>query len=128
VRKNGCALLHFDFIYGDLVCWIEGEYINSNDDYDTMFDNLGDRRKIQMPPSYPKVDLDQMRETLKEGAQKCTFTFNSNFEHAHQCAQYDNHKGMHDHIDIMMEKFAKEEETSFHLCFPCCFLYFILES
>jgi hypothetical protein len=32
---------------------------------------------------------------------------------------------MHDHIDIMSGKFAKEEDKSYHLCFPRYFLYFV---
>jgi hypothetical protein len=78
----------------------------------------------KVPPCYPKVNLDQTSETLKEGA-PTKGTFTSNFGHMRQRAQYDNHKGMQDHIDIMMDKFAKEEEKSYHLCFPCLFLYFI---
>jgi hypothetical protein len=35
-----------------------------------MFENLDDLRTIQMPPGYPKVDLDQTWETLREGAPK----------------------------------------------------------
>jgi hypothetical protein len=31
---------------------------------------------------------------------------------------------MHRHIDIMMDNFAKEDEKSYHLCFPRSFLYF----
>jgi hypothetical protein len=89
-----------------------------------MFNNLDNLRTTDMPPGYPKVDLDQTRETLKDGApSKGTFT--SNFGHAHQRAQYNNHKGMHDHIDIMTDKFTKEEDTSYHLCHPRSFLYFI---
>jgi hypothetical protein len=95
-----------------------------NVDFDIMFDNLNYLRAVQIPPGYPKVDLNQTRETLKEGApKKGTSTFN--FEHACKRAQYDNHKGMHNHIDVMMEKFAKKEEKPYHLCFPCSFLYFI---
>jgi hypothetical protein len=89
-----------------------------------MFDNLDDLRTIQMPPGYFKVDLDQTREVIKEGA-PTKGTFTSNFEQAHQRAKYGNHKGMHDHIDIMTEKFEKEEDKSYHLCFPRSFLYFI---
>jgi hypothetical protein len=124
VRNNGCALIHFDFIYGDLVCWLGGEYTTSNIDYDTVFDNLNNLHIVQMPPGYSKVDLNQTRETLKEGL-PTKGAFTSNFEHAHQQAQYDNHKGMHDHIDVMTEKFANEEEKSYHLCFPRSSFYFI---
>jgi hypothetical protein len=85
-----------------------------------MFDNL---RTTEIPPGYPKVDLDQTRGTLKEGS-PTKGTFTSNFGHARQRAQYNNYKGMYDHIDIMMDKFAKEEETSYHLCFDCSFMYF----
>jgi hypothetical protein len=83
VQKNGCALLCFDFVYGDLVLWLEGEYTNFNFDYDTMFDNLNDLRTTHMPTVYPKVDLDQTRETLKEGA-PTNVTFISNCGHARQ--------------------------------------------
>jgi hypothetical protein len=119
VRKNGCDLLRFDFIYGDLVRWVEGEYTKCSIDYDTMFDNLDDLRTTDMPPGYTGVDIDKKRETLKDGA------FTLSFGNALQWAQYTNHKGIHDHIDIMTAKFEKEEEKSYHLCFPRSFLYFI---
>jgi hypothetical protein len=124
VRKNGCSLLRFDFIYGDLVRWLEGEYTNCDVYQDTMFNNMDDLRTTDMPQGYPKVNLDQTRETLKNGA-PTKGTFTSNFRHARQLAQYNNHNGMHDHIDIMTDKFAKEEDNSYHLCFPRYFLYFV---
>jgi hypothetical protein len=117
VRKNGCALLRFDFIYGDLVRWLEGEYTNCNVVYDTMFDNLDDLWTTQMPTGYPKVDLDQIRETMKDIA-PTKGTFTSKFRHVRQRAQYNNHKCMHGHIYIMTDKFAKEEEKSYHLSPP----------
>jgi hypothetical protein len=89
-----------------------------------MFDNLVDLRTTEMPPGYPKVNVDQTRETLKDGAPK-KGTFTSNFGCARQRAQYNNHKGMHDRIDIMTDKFAKEEEKSYHICFLRSFLYFV---
>jgi hypothetical protein len=79
-----------------------------------MFDNLNNLRTSEMPPGYPKVDLDQTRETLKDRT-PTKGTFTSNFGHAHQRAQYNNNKGMHDHVDIMMDKFANEEEKSYDL-------------
>jgi hypothetical protein len=86
-----------------------------------MLDNLDDLRTTKMPPCYPKIDLDQTREKLKEGSPtKGTFTLN--FGHARQRAQYDDHKGMHNYIDIMTDKFMKEEEKSYQLCFPRLFL------
>jgi hypothetical protein len=40
-----------------------------------MFNNLDDLRTTDMPPGYPKFDLDQTRENLKDGAPtKGTFT------------------------------------------------------
>jgi hypothetical protein len=111
VRKNCGALLRFDFIECDLVWWLKGEYTNCNVDYDTMFENLDDLRTTKMPPGYPNVGLDQTRETLKDGA-PTKGTFTSNFGHACQQAKYNNHKGMHDHIDITTDKFAKEDEKS----------------
>jgi hypothetical protein len=54
VRKNGCTLLRFDFIYGNLVRWLEGEYTNFNIDYDTMFDNLDNLRTTQILPRLPQ--------------------------------------------------------------------------
>jgi hypothetical protein len=66
VRKNDCSLLRFDFIYGNLVRWLEGEYTNINVNYDKMFNNLDNLRTVQMHPGSPKVDLTKTRETPKE--------------------------------------------------------------
>jgi hypothetical protein len=85
---------------GDLIRWLKGEYTNINVNYDKMFDNLEDLHTIKMPPGYPRFDLDQTRETLKERA-PTKGKFLSNFEHARQWAQYDNHKGVYDHINVM---------------------------
>jgi hypothetical protein len=89
---------------------VEGEYTNNNVDYDTMFDNLEDLCTVQIPTSKPKVNLDQTRETLKEGA-PTKGTFTSNFEHARQQAQYDNHKGMYDHIYVITESLPMRRES-----------------
>jgi hypothetical protein len=88
------------------------------------FNNLEDMHTVEMPPGDPKVYLDQTWERLKEGA-PTKGTLISNFEQARQWSHYDNHKGMHAHIDTMTENFAKEEEKSYHLYFPRSFLYFI---
>jgi hypothetical protein len=122
--KNGCALLNFIFIYGNFVRWIKGKYTNSNVNDATMFDNLEDLRSIEMPPCYPPVDLDHTQEKFKEGA-PTNGNFITNFEHTRQRGLYDNHQSMHGNIDAMTEKFEKEEEKSYHLCFPHFFLYFI---
>jgi hypothetical protein len=123
LRKNGCAILRFTLVYGDLVQWFEGECTNINVDYGTMSNNLEDLRTVEMPPGYPKVDLDQTRETLKEGV-LTKGNFVSHFEHALYRSLYDNHQSMYDSVDAMMEKLKKEEEKSYHLCFSRSFLYF----
>jgi hypothetical protein len=65
-----------------------------------MFNNLEDLPTTDMPLGYPHVDSDQTRETLKDGS-PTKGTFTSNFGHVRQWAHCNNHKEMHDHIDIV---------------------------
>jgi hypothetical protein len=64
MHKNCCALLHLDFIYGNLVRWFEGKYTICNVDYGMLFENIDNLRTTKIPPGNPKADLDQTRETL----------------------------------------------------------------
>jgi len=53
------ALIHFDFNYGDLIRWLEGEYTNAHRDWSVVSDAMNAVRSIDPPDGYPSIDFDQ---------------------------------------------------------------------
>jgi hypothetical protein len=54
----GCALLRFDFYYGDFLRWMGGEYTNRSKDWMTMFQTMVGEC-VQPPPiHWPTADFD----------------------------------------------------------------------
>jgi hypothetical protein len=57
-RQAAVALLCFDFHYGDLLHWMEGEYTNAHRDWSTVSDAINAVHDIEPPDGYPLVDFD----------------------------------------------------------------------
>jgi len=53
------ALLSFNFNYGDLIRWLEGEYTNTHRNWATVSDAISAVRDIPPPPGYPDLDYDR---------------------------------------------------------------------
>lgn len=116
--KMGAALLAFNFVYGDLIRWLGGEYTYEHRDWPTMLETLERVRTIQPPPGHPTVDIDRAYATCAQGAPlaghfKCTL------QDVVERNRYDNHPTLQgEHSTAVRKKLALEEENSFHLILP----------
>jgi hypothetical protein len=54
----GAALLRFNFIHGDLVRWLGGEYTNAFRDWEEAFEVVDSVQHHPVPPGYPPLDFD----------------------------------------------------------------------
>ncbi len=61
------ALLHFDFNYGDLICWMEGKYTNAHHDWSSVSDAINTMQDIFPPDRYPQVEFDHAFQACTEG-------------------------------------------------------------
>jgi hypothetical protein len=63
----GCALLRFNFRYGDLIRWLGGPYTDSHRNWDEVFDQLNCVMDIKPPPGFPPLDFDRFKKVCTEG-------------------------------------------------------------
>jgi hypothetical protein len=63
----GVALLRFDFLYGNLVRWLGGEYTNAFHDWEEAFKIVDSVRHHPVPPGYPPLDFDRAYRTCTKG-------------------------------------------------------------
>ena len=62
----GAALLSFDFDYGDLVRWLEGEYTNQTRDWDALCEHMAAAMAQQQKPGYPNLELDIAMDSFEQ--------------------------------------------------------------
>ena len=65
--KFSCALLRFDFIYGDFQRWLGGEYTNRNRDWPAVFEQLLSASHRPPPPGQPPPDYNRSFRVTTEG-------------------------------------------------------------
>lgn len=113
----GAALLRFNFIYGDFVRWLGGEYTNADRDWASTFTNIHARRWFTPPPGLPTPDFNRAYRIFTEGVPLLGH-YDSSFSSVLSRNDYDNHPGAQDNIDAIETKFAAEEDKSFHIHLP----------
>jgi len=115
--QMAAALIRFDFNYGDLIRWLEGEYTNAHRDWSTVSDAMNAVRSIDPPEGYPSIDFDRAYQACTEGV-PLAGTYECSFESVRARNVYDNHPGLEEVADDVRVKIAKEEAQSFHLALP----------
>ena len=63
----GAALLAFDFDYGDLVRWLEGEYTNRDRDWPELHRHMDQAAQHPQQPGYPKLEFAMAKEAFAQG-------------------------------------------------------------
>ena len=111
------ALLRFDFIVGDLVRWLGGEYTNAHRDWPALCDTLTAIRDVEPYPGEPPVDFDRAYRACTDGV-PLAGDYECSFDSLCQRNQYNNHPKLVDVLDDVRLKLAKEEAQSFHLALP----------
>jgi hypothetical protein len=120
-----CALLRFHFYYGDFVRWLGGEYTNRHRDWDETFDTIQAMRERKPPATDPVADLPRGKRIFTQGV-PLKGDFQCPVDEIPIRDKYDNHPAIKKNYAAVEEKFAKEEQKSFHIHFPRFLIYFIV--
>ena len=118
------ALLRFHFVYGDFIRWLSGEYTNRHRDWDNTYAALQQACVRPPPPSLPPVSFSRCKRASTQGV-PLQGTFFSPKSEMRARNQYNNHPAVTQNVPAVMQKFAAEEEKTFHLHLPCSFVFFI---
>ena len=124
-RLFGSALLRFDFIYGDLVRWLSGEYTNRSRDWQETFRSLQEPPRLGSPRGLPPADYPRAQRITTEGV-PLVGHFESHPPEIAARVIYNNHSAVADNCDAVAAKFAAEEEKSFHIILPKFFVWFLV--
>ena len=62
------ALLCFNFLYGDLIRWLQGPYTNAHRDWDDVFTSLEGVTSTTANHGHPRVDFDRAYRLATKGA------------------------------------------------------------
>jgi len=120
----GIALLRFNFVYGDLVRWLGGEYTGAQRNWQQVFADVEHIRASPPMPGYPPVDIDRAYHACTEGVPLAGH-FECQLESVLERNRYDNHPGLEQHMAEVHQKFSNEEENSFHLALPRFLVRFV---
>jgi hypothetical protein len=118
------ALLRFHFNYGDFVRWLGGEYTNQRRNWDETFETLWTARQRQPPLHFPPADYPRGKRMFTEGV-PLRGHFVSPSADLPARNRYNNHPAVQENYEAVDQKFAKEEEKSFHIHLPRFLLHFI---
>jgi hypothetical protein len=117
VHYLGCALLRFNFVYGDLVRWLEGPYTDAHRNWSDVFATLEMARDRAPPQGFPEPDYDRAIRLCTEGA-PLSGKFVANY---HSCSLRNCAALSADLIanqDDVDATLCKEEKLSYHLILP----------
>jgi hypothetical protein len=117
IHRLGCALLRFNFLYGDLVRWLEGPYTDAHRDWSSVFAELELVRDCPPPQGFPVPDYDRALRLCLEGAPLAGL-FVANY---HSCSLRNCAPLSPDLVANQADVDAtlcKEEKLSYHLIFP----------
>jgi hypothetical protein len=120
----GVALLCFDFLYGDLVRWLGGEYTNAFRDWEEAFEIVDSVRHHPVPPGYPPLDFDRAYRGCTEGVPLASI-FECSMSSTWNRERYDNHSTLVPEYDAVREKLRVEEKNSFYILLPRFICYFL---
>lgn len=120
----GAALLSFDFNYGDLIRWLDGEYTDNYRNFDELLAAMDEVSSFPTRPGYPPVDYDRAARVLMEGA-PLRGNYSCRQRDTFLRLQYDNHPPLRHVLDDVRKKFGKEEARSLHLALPRFVAWFL---
>jgi hypothetical protein len=115
--QYGAALLHFNFVYGDLIHWLGGEYTNRHRDWEKVFTTIDSRPARLAPANLPPADKQRAFRLFTEGG-PLIGNYTSPIAQIEIRNAYDNHPAIAANTAYVEAKFAAEEENTFHIHFP----------
>lgn len=116
-RLMGCALLRFDFHYGDLIRWLGGEYTNEHRNWGSTFQAVNALKDHPVQPGYPGIDYGRAFQICTEGIPLAGI-YECSFNSVLRRNKYGNHPALIQQEAKVREKLRGEEENSFHLLLP----------
>jgi hypothetical protein len=119
------GLLWFHFKYGDFVRWLGGEYPNCSRNWDETSKALLTARQRQPPQNFPPADYPRGKCMFSEGVPLLGHPVSPSAELPAR-DQYNNHLAVKENYAAVEQKFAREEEKSFHIHLPRFMLYFMV--
>jgi hypothetical protein len=102
-----------------------GEYTNRHRDWDETFDTIQSLRERNPPRTDPPADLERGKRIFTQGV-PLKGDFECPVDEIPIRDKYDNHPAIKKNYAAVEEKFAKEEQKSFHIHFPRFLAYFIV--
>jgi hypothetical protein len=120
----GCTLSCLDFHHGDLIRLLGGEYTNSSQPWDAIFETLDVLRDFPPLPGYPLVDLDYAHRAVIEGAPLAGI-FESDYAIVAARNHYDNHLPLQTVLPKVRAKLLEGEALTYHILlsrFLWCFI------
>ncbi|CAJ1962171.1 unnamed protein product [Cylindrotheca closterium] len=67
-KFNSAGLLQFDFLHGDFIRWLGGEYVNSAHDFNAEWDVIDSTlHNREVPAEYPPLKLEMAYRIQTEG-------------------------------------------------------------
>jgi hypothetical protein len=123
-RLYGAALLRFNFVYGDFIRWLSGEYTNRKRDWESIFNTIRNRPARVAPDHLPPPDLDRGFRINTEGV-PLVGNYTSPAAQIPVRDEYDNHPAIAANEPAVEAKFAAEEEKTFHIHLPRFLIFFI---
>jgi hypothetical protein len=113
----GCALLSLNFVYGDFIRWLGGEYTHAHRDWSALATLANEARENPPPPSHPPLDIDRALEVYANGA-PIQGNFECKLDDMAARMRYNNHPQLASATAEVRAKFGKEEQNSYHMCLP----------
>jgi hypothetical protein len=123
-HRYGAALLRFNFVYGDMIRWLGGEYTNRHRDWQQIFNDIESRPARPAPAHVPPADKQRAFHIFSEGV-PVKGEYTSPVEQIKIRDAYDNHPAIAENQEAVEAKFAAEEEKTFHIHFPRFLIWFV---
>lgn len=119
-----CALLTFNFRYGDLLRWMGHQYICSHRNFVELHECYEAVRHLDPNPGEPTPDFDRAFRIQAEGV-PLQGRFVGSFDDTVRRMRHDNHAPLHDALPEVRAKLGREEAKCYHIAFPRSVAYFI---
>ena len=115
--RMAALLLLFDFDMGDLIRWLGGAYLHTHIPLDPIRKAVDDLRHLPQRPGHPVQDFDRALHILEHGA-PMQAAYTCSRSDVHRRNLYNNHSGVAEHGDAVLQKITTDLNNSFVLVFP----------
>ena len=113
----GAALISFNFDYGDLVRWLDGEYTNAHRNWNELSEKIEEIKLYAQRPGYPAIEHELAMEACTQGV-PLEGHFSCTVADVEARLIYDNHSPLESAKADARIKLGKEEANSYHIAFP----------